>query len=103
MRIRQRKVCGRCRALCEGHGDIRFCTLGYKTMKVWRTSAGEVKLFDMVPMEPCPKPITLTALAKAPAGLGPIFEKAQRAVAETIKREAENERRNSEVMDLRLD
>jgi len=56
MKISQKRTCGiymprGCLAI-EGYGEYRkWCTLGFKT---------EVKQnpFDMIPLEPCPKPMT---------------------------------------------
>lgn len=54
--IKQRKVCGNCRALYLGHrGDISRCDLGYE---IKEETVFESFIKNPKPTEPCPKPIT---------------------------------------------
>ncbi len=61
MELKQRKICGTCRAYSLSNNN---CLLGYNTKPKYFGGVGG-PIIDSIPLEPCPKPATTSEFHEA--------------------------------------
>jgi hypothetical protein len=66
MKVSQKKTCGGCRAYVSANLSSASCALGYSNKAVYKEVLGVRMSLHAVPLEPCPKPVSIKDSFDAP-------------------------------------